>query len=44
MVDRSVGKEKGEDPLMGVLKWIGGYRDERMENKFWGEEVRSRHS
>lgn len=22
---------------MGVLKWIGGYRDERMENKFWGE-------
>lgn len=29
-----------ETPPNGGLKWIGGYRDERMENKFWGEEVR----
>lgn len=33
-------KRKSGDPPNGGLKRIGGYRDERMENKFWGEEVR----
>ena len=31
-------------PSNGGLKWIGGYRDERMENRFWGEEGGSWHS
>lgn len=34
-----VEKKKWRPPNRG-LKRIGGYRDERMENKFWGEEVR----
>ena len=33
-------KKKWRPHPNGGLKWIGGYRDERMENKFGGEEVR----